>query len=398
MSDMLNLKRLGPNKWRIRFKYTDTLTGKMKIYQETMDGTLDEARARRDEAKVECRRGRRNEPAAKARTPLRSYTRSFMTNRVQRGGGRRGRPLRKATLERDALAIRNHILPACGDWLVDEIEFEDLDSLIDDWCELERPGGGLYSPATINKWLKVLRLYLRFAFKQAGRNASMIDDLKPLPVDHTTQKGTALMPKEVHRLLEQVEADFLPYYAMVFLGFTTGARFSELSALHWEDVDESAGVIHFGHSQYHGQRNRLNKAGRHVAAALLPEMAEVLRQHRRRLIESQHPGLATGIVFPARIDPEESVHNGYMQRYTLNKVLGQACEAAGVRRITPHDMRRTFDTQLLQAGISAHLLQAMTGHSTDEMTIHYAHIHPEQKAEALAPLIRAISGVGVNEG
>ncbi|RAL22424.1 hypothetical protein DL240_11290 [Lujinxingia litoralis] len=56
-------------------------------------------------------------------------------------------------------------------------------------------------------------------------------------------------------------------------------------------------------------------------------------------------------------------------------------------RITPHDMRRTFNTLMLEAGVEKHVLQAMTGHSTDEMTIHYSHISLDYKSGALNRMI-----------
>jgi integrase len=52
-----------------------------------------------------------------------------------------------------------------------------------------------------------------------------------------------------------VKERYAEYYAMVFLGFVSGARFSEMSALRWdENIDFDAKVIHLGHSQYEAAR------------------------------------------------------------------------------------------------------------------------------------------------
>lgn len=383
--DMTNLKRLGPSKWRIRFKYRDPLTGQQKIYHETFNGTLSDARARRDEQKVRARAGSLSPaPPAQGRT-LADYVDSYVAMRTSKSG-RGGRPIRRATLEKEYYTLKDHVLPDVGDWILTEIKTRHLEELQERWTAKEKPNGDRYASSTINTWSQVLTLFMRHAFRVASLGESPAEHLPK--VAGTTREGRALNANQVRRVLDQLKIDYPQWYAFAFLGFTTGARFSEISALHWEDIDEAGKVLHLGHSQYRGTRKKLNKAGRYVQIPLVPTMANVLRWHRRRLIEHQHPGLATSIVFPADVeDASSATQRGYVSPTGLTKALTRTCRVLSIPRITPHDMRRTFNTLMLEAGVEKHVLQAMTGHSTDEMTIHYSHISLDYKSGALNRMI-----------
>jgi integrase len=72
--------------------------------------------------------------------------------------------------------------------------------------------------------------------------------------------------------------------------------------------------------------------------------------------------------------------------------LKKACTEAGVPVVTPHDFRVFFNTRLLQAGVHPELVRAMTGHTTQAMTEHYAHVSADDKITHLAPLMRDLTG------
>lgn len=423
--DTLNLKKMGPRKWRVRFKYTDPLTGRRKVYQKTLnDVTVNEARVHRDQAKAACQRG---EHGRRPGQRLRAFVDSFMTARGRKGRG--GKPLRSSTLERDAFAIDNHILPEAGDWLVTEITRADVERLVDGWCRKKKPvrkknkkgeivrdehgdamwvEGPLYSRASINTWLKTLKLFLGYCASMCGTEnpAADVDALAT-----SKSNRTALTTDQVRKLLTELKNSHPQHWAFCVVGFSTGARFSEISALRWKDVDRESQVLRFEHSQSLGRRHEGDKTHRTWTFPLLPELDEALQWHRQRMLSEQHPGLATDLVFPARVyDVEEAVYNGHMSSSTIRAALASACEKVELPRITPHDMRVTFQTLCVQSGIPGEIVRTVTGHSTERMSAHYTRPHHDAQVRAFGPIAEGFAGelvdgdgdeeqgTGVNDG
>lgn len=397
---MQNITKIEKDKWRIRFKYTDPLTKHQRIYKETFYGTLQEVRARRDEAKAAARSGamaHRSEMKQK----LRDFELSFLKMRASREG-KNGRPLRRATKEKDIHLLSKHIIPDMGDWVISEIRLHHLEELVEYWTTkpyTRRDGtivkGKFYKASTINTWLRVMTTYLKHCYRMAGIDDCPADALRKLPEHH--EDKTALTAPQASALLAYLAEAYPQWHAFVLISLLTGARFSEVSALHWEDVDEDQGILRMEHSQYRGTRRKGNKANRHVHTPLLPEIAEALRRWRIKMIAESHPAVSSGIVFPAHVDPCDAVQNGYRTPAELRRVLGRACEALGLPRITAHRMRNTFISLMFEAGVSLELIQAFTAQSVDRTTYHYAHISMEARATATGALAQKIT-TGVPKG
>jgi integrase len=114
--------------------------------------------------------------------------------------------------------------------------------------------------------------------------------------------------------------------------------------------------------------------------ALTNQMRAVLRDHRQRLVREQHPGLEPGLVFPA-------THGGHRIAQSLLKTLRLVGEAVGIpTRVTPQVLRRTVNTLLLEAGVSAVVIRSQMGHASAQMTSRYAGIHQEAKMAAVERL------------
>lgn len=395
--DTTCIKKLDDRHYEIRMRYRDPLTDRSKIYKRRVRGRLDEAVRIRDEARVAFREGRHPDEKPTGRR-LRHYLQSYWRSMLTRG--QRGKAVSKNTVDRHRRALDNHVLPYAGDWIVGQIRRRDVEELVETWTQVKKSNGKPYAQTTINTWLKVLRQLTRHAYTLEELGRSPVEDVQPLAVTETTNSRTCLTVGEAKSLLEVLRTkkdkgdrlEYIFYYPMVLLGLTTGARHSALSALHWEDVDFSRELVRLHHSQNKGIRKVGTKTGKRKTFPLLPELARALQEHRTRLIATEHPAVASGIVFPARIDPGKATHNGYMQRWTLRGVLKKSCADAEVPRITPHDFRAFFNTRLLAAGVHPELVRAMTGHTTEAMTEHYAHIEPADKVTHLAPLMASLTG------
>jgi site-specific recombinase XerD len=140
--------------------------------------------------------------------------------------------------------------------------------------------------------------------------------------------------------------------ALVLLLITTGVRVSELVGLSIDDVDLDAETIRV-----------VGRAGlvRDIALLHLPSQAL-----GRYLVERAEHGAA------ASISALWLGEKGPLTASGLRQMLTRRSEAAGLRRITPHDFRRTFAHESLRRGASDESLMAAGGWTTDQMLRRYA--------------------------
>jgi site-specific recombinase XerD len=161
---------------------------------------------------------------------------------------------------------------------------------------------------------------------------------------------TVLSPEEVLRVLDAAR----PGRDRVLLqtAYACGLRISELVRLRVADIDSARMVVVV--RQGKGQKDRL--------VPLSPRLLEVLRDYWRQ----QRPALW---LFPGR-DPGRPLHCGNVQKLCQRIVtrLGLA------KRMTPHVLRHSFATHMLEAGVDVRTLQAILGHAGLETTAHYLHI------------------------
>lgn len=412
--DLSCITKINEGRWEIRIRYVDRLTGLARIYKKRLRGTVDDAVAARDAAKVELRTGQSiDADRPRLGQSLSSYLKPWLKDRATRGKG--GRPLSRNTLEKDITVLKCSILSEAGDWIAGAIRRRDVEDLVARWATWSRVvlvrdettgvvvrdedgeplrETALYSAESVNTWLRVMRVYMRWIYETEELGPSPVEDVAGLVDTEARQpkrRKTVLTIKQMQALLAVLRRDYSHYYPIFVLILTTGgARVGEVTALHWDDIDEEQELIHLRHNQTRGNRGDTKM---HITEvhALPQSVAEILRAHRRHLIATEHPGVASGIVFPAAIDPGEAVCHGYMQRWTLNGILERACEKADVPRITPHRFRDFVNTRLTARGLHPTIIQALTGHATDAMTVHYSHISPEDKAAHLWPLLEELA-------
>jgi integrase len=158
-------------------------------------------------------------------------------------------------------------------------------------------------------------------------------------------------------------ADYLKPLALVSLH--TGMRRGELFALTWQSVDLAAGRI-----TVHGATAKSGTT-RHVP--LNSEALAVLRGWHDQAADN------AGLVFPGK---DGAAFNNV--RRSWEGVL----RAARITRFRWHDMRHTFASNLVMAGVDLNTVRELLGHSDYKMTQRYAHLAPEHKAAAVENLVR----------
>jgi site-specific recombinase XerD len=163
------------------------------------------------------------------------------------------------------------------------------------------------------------------------------------------QLPVVLSVEEVAGLLEAVAGD---NYRMLFRTmFAAGLRIREACRLQVDDLDAERGVIRV-----------TGKGGRERQAALHPRLLEALRAYWRD-VRPVPPWLFTGRVGNP-LDTDQA-----------RKVFKDAVRESGLaKRATPHALRHTYATLLLEQGTALPIIQALLGHSTIRSTERYLHV------------------------
>ena len=152
---------------------------------------------------------------------------------------------------------------------------------------------------------------------------------------------------------------------MVLLSLNTGLRRGELFGLRWADIDLPHEMLTV--------RGPKAKSGNTRHIPLNEEARVVLEVWRASTVNPE------ALVFPARDGgPLDNVRSSW----------AGVLRAAGVERFRWHDLRHTFASRLIMAGVDLNTVRELLGHSSYQMTLRYAHLAPEHKAAAVARLVQ----------
>lgn len=148
---------------------------------------------------------------------------------------------------------------------------------------------------------------------------------------------------------------------MVYLLYATGIRVSELVGLATDRVDLEQGYVRV---MGKGSKERIAPFAEFAGECL----GEYLRDHRPSL---EPEGRQQDRVFLNR-------RGESLSRQSAWKIIGDLALAAGIRAaLSPHMLRHSFATHLLQAGMNLRSLQMLLGHSDLSTTQIYTHVSPE---------------------
>lgn len=162
---------------------------------------------------------------------------------------------------------------------------------------------------------------------------------------------TVLTADEVERLLDATED--LKYKAMFATMYSSGMRVSEVIHLHYDDISRTNMQIHV--------RDTKNRMDRYTI--LSKRNLDLLTEYWFR------KGRPKGILFPNKFTGQ------YLTVGTLEQVMRRsAAEAELPQGVSPHSLRHSFASHLMEAGVEQRHIQALLGHRDPKSTEVYLHV------------------------
>ena len=215
--------------------------------------------------------------------------------------------------------------------------------------------------SSIRRNLSAVRSYFAFLVGEGDVVADPTDRIE-LPRTWRRLPG-ALGRDDVARLLDAGDPDHPLYWrdrALLEFAYASGVRVSELIGLRLRDLDATEGLAAVTGK---GARERLVPVGR----AALRAIDVYLRETRPRLAGGS---AASALFLNARGHP--------LTRMGVWKILRRMVRRAGItRRVTPHTLRHSFATHLLEGGADLAAVQEMLGHADIATTQIYTHVERE---------------------
>jgi site-specific recombinase XerD len=175
-------------------------------------------------------------------------------------------------------------------------------------------------------------------------------------------------PDDIVRLLEAAPGPGLKYKAALSVAYGAGLRGGEVVMLRVADIDSKRMLL----------RVEMGKGRKDRHAMLSPQLLELLRAWWAQ-------GRPQGWLFPGR-DPLLP-----MTVRQLNRACHMAADAAGLGRwISPHSLRHSFATHLLEAHTDIRVIQVLLGHAKLDTTARYTQVATNLLRSVESPLDRLL--------
>lgn len=219
-----------------------------------------------------------------------------------------------------------------------------------------------YAPKTANRMLAALRGVLREAWRLgllSVEDCERACDLKPIR-GHRLPAGRALLPTEMTALLGTCAGESPPDRrdaALFALLYSGGLRRAEAAALDTSDYDPAAGSMLI-------RKGKNNKERRVYLADFATERIDSY------LEACCLTNLLSGPLF-RRCIKGNTLTADRLTDSGIRVILRRRCEQAGIPPISPHSMRRTMISDLLDNGVDLATVQRIAGHSSPSTTSAY---------------------------
>ena len=270
-----------------------------------------------------------------------------------------------ATLRTYRVAI-GRVLGPLGDLALSGLSVSDVVAWQDQL--LHPDGGGGLSPATVRNTRAVLHKALADAVRLELLDRNPVAATDP-PASVARKTTTVWTVAQVRRFLDHVHEHRLSLAFQLLA--TTGMRRGELLGLRWGDVDWDLGAVSVVRSLGLVDGQLVVSPTKTTTSRRLVYLDTVTVEHLRSHFEA---AVAEGTA--GDDDPVIAArHGGLVHPDSFSNTFDRLVATAGVPRIRLHDLRHTYATLALQAGMHPVVLAERLGHSTVATTMDlYAHV------------------------
>ncbi len=237
-----------------------------------------------------------------------------------------------------------------------------------------------YSPATANRMLSALRGTIEQAWllgQMSAEDYHRAAHLKPI-IGETIPAGRALSSEEISTLLQDCIDDPRPIgardAAVIAIMYSGGLRRAEVAKLDLSDYDGENKKL-----KVNGKRSKQRSV--YLADGAVAALQDWLKVR----------GNESGPLFVAINRGNNLISRKPMTPQGIYYLLKSRAKRAGVKSFSPHDFRRTFVGDLLDASVDIAIVARMAGHASVNTTARYDR-RPEQAKQKAAKLLKVPYG------
>ena len=201
---------------------------------------------------------------------------------------------------------------------------------------------------------------LRFLYRHVLHHGEVVEDVRcPRP---EKRLPVVLSADEVARFFKAIPS--LKHRTILMLAYGAGLRIGEAIRVRVSDIDRQRNVLRV--EQGKGKKDRYT--------VLSPGLLEILD----RYCWAARP---EDLLFTTRFKDRPITDS------TVQRVCIQARKDAGIdKRISPHTLRHSFATHLLEAGTDLRVIQVLLGHASPKTTAIYTHVSTALIGKTISPL------------
>lgn len=258
--------------------------------------------------------------------------------------------LRPQSYETDCGRL-DKLLPIIGSLPIEQVTSARLEQVLGD---LKRSG---LAGSTVNRYRSLVSSIFTAAVRQDLVAVNPLARVKPFK--ESAGRVRYLLEDEETKLRQVIRRDYPDRIPELDLALNTGMRRGEQWSLKWSDVDFKAGQITvFGKT---GRRHiQMNSAAR-----------SALTEFERRVRSSEYVC-------------EESAGGDTRD---WRRWLETSVKRAGIPNFHWHDLRHTFASRMVMAGVDIRTVQELLGHADIKMTMRYSHLSPDHRATAVEKIV-----------
>lgn len=226
------------------------------------------------------------------------------------------------------------------------------------------------TPATVNRRLATLKHMFTKAYDWRMVSEAVSKEVHRVKLEkEENRRDRFLSEEEIARLLDACGTDDKQRHLRPILIFAlnTGCRKEEILSLRWQNVDLLHGFINITKTK-------------NSEARKLP-----LNEPLREMLSRQVRRIGCEFVF---FDPETG------RRFQdVRRSFSTALRKAGITDFHFHDLRHTYASQMVMAGVDLTTVSRLLGHKTLAMTLRYSHLAPQHLSNAVDALAGSLGKV-----